>query len=315
MTNEKAMMDKCASIMLIKQGFPHALFYSIVLIIYCPIVVILNTVLIIAFIATKEAVKNTSNLLIICICFIDLLNGAAIMPLFVYILNNIDRKDICMAIKVMFVAGGTLRNSSGILTTLLAIDRFLHMNPNIQNRPSLLRRVFKSSNIGYIITMVVIVSMTVSSLSTILPTSQSGMMVILGPVVVFSMATYVSIVTGLYIKGYKRIRTFTDENPVYHETGEQPNYIKSLYKTVLVLVVLVSVSYLPYCLAQGIGYIFVITKETLTSAVPTYFIEISSLILYSSYFTNCFVVLYFNKKAGSWVSKVFRTCKHVDGMQ
>ena len=299
-------MDICVPTILIKEEFPHVSFYSIVLIIYCPIVVILNTVLIIAFIATKEAVKNTSNLLIMCISFTDLLNGAAIMPLFVYILNNIDRKDICSIASVVMVAGGTLGSINFMLTTLLAIDRFLHMNPNIQNRPSLLRRVLKISNVGYIIVAEVIVAFTFAGLGVIFLTSKNKVLAFLGPAEVLGAALYVSIVTGLYVKGYKRIRTFTDENPVYQESGEQPNYIKSLYKTVLVLVVLVSVSYLPYCLAQGIGYILISTKMSPSSDAFAYFNEISYLVTYSSYFTNCLVILYFNKKANTWVLRNLR---------
>ena len=308
-------MDQCIPLTQIKRGYPHTLFYSIIIIMYCPIIVTLNAIVIAAFVATKQAAKNTSNLLILCVCFADLINGATIMPLFVYLLHNIDRKDSCIIAKLLFTVGGTLGNASAMLTSLIAVDRFLHMNPNIQNQPSLLRRIFKSSNIVYIVIIVSIIGFTSSGLGTILPTSQSAMMILLGPFAVFGIAVYVSLVTCLYVVGYKRISNFTIENPVYHESGEQPEYIKNLYKTVLILVLLVCVSFLPYCLAQGVTYILLITKVPLSLTTRAYFTEISGLIIHANYFTNCLVVLYFNKKAKVWILRKFKISATADDNQ
>ena len=306
MKNEFEMMAKCILITLMETGYPHLLFNSIALSAISLMTVLLNLISIIAFAATKEAVKNTSNLLIFCTCFVDFAYGIAIMPLHVYIINSLDSIGVCIAIKILFAAGGSLGNSSAMLKTLTAVDRFLHMNPNIENQPSKFHRIFKTSNIGYVVIFVIIVSSTISGLSMTLVTSISTMMIVLGPGVVFSITIYVSIVTGLYIKGYRRIRTFTEESSVYHEGGEQPAYVKSLYKTVLILVLLLCVSYIPYCIAQAIIYTIYSMNLDLSLNAYTYSIEMLGLLAHTNYFTNCLAVLYFNKRAQSWTFKKFR---------
>ena len=300
------MMAKCALITLMETGYPHHLFNSVLLSAISVMTVLLNLITIIAFAATKEAVKNTSNLLIFCVSFVDFTYGIAIMPLYVYVMNSLDSIDICIVVKILFAGGGSLGSSSAMLKALTAVDRFLHMNPNIQNQPTRLHRIFKISNIGYIVILVVLVASTISGLGTTLATSTSTMMIVLGPGVVLCITIYVSIVTGLYIKGYRRIRTFTEESSVYQECGEQPTYVKSLYKTVLVLVLLLCVSYIPYSIAQAIIYIIYSMNLDLNIKAHAYSIEILGLLAHTNYFTNCLAVLYFNKRAQSWIFKKFR---------
>ena len=58
------------------------------------------------------------------------------------------------------------------------------------------------------------------------------------------------ILVSMYTHGYIRIRRFVAENPVYQNRGEadsneSPEYLKELFKTVLLLIIVTMISYLP----------------------------------------------------------------------
>ena len=297
-------MVNCVAAESILGGFPHAILYSVVILVYSPIIVIINLALIISFIATKQATKNTSNFLIMCLSFSDLVQGTVILPMFAYILFNGDSNDICTTTKVLLILGGAFGNFSAILTVLVAIDRYLHMNPKIQVKSSLITTVFKVSNIGYLVMTVFIVVVSFAILSTMLLASRSLIMAFIGIFSVAGISIYISTTTCLYISGYRRIRSFTDQNPVYQETGasgEQPKYVKNLHKTVLILVLEVFATYLPYSIAQGIVLALQVGKVPYNTTAFAYCIEISGMLMHSNHFVNGLVVLYFNDKARAWI--------------
>ena len=270
-----------------------------------PVIVILNVLLIVSMIATKQATKNTSNLLVICLSISDLITGGINFPMLAHILLNTDNKISCISAKVASILGSSFGNLSAIITALIAVDRYLHMNPNIQDRPSMIYKIFKLSNIPYLVAFIFILILSVSVVSALIINPQ-----ILAFIYILNFTVlmiYILLVTFFYVKGYKRISSFANDNPVYSETGVHPQYVKSLYKTVLVLVLLVCATYLPYSLIQGIMVILAALQVPYTkSTALMQFVAFTQLILFSGGFTNCLVVLYNNKKVKRWIFKKVR---------
>ena len=165
--------------------------------------------------------------------------------------------------------------------------------------------LFKKPNIYCIVLLALLFCMLVSSFaafygnSTLINITRSLSLALLSSAIIF--------ITCLYIKGYLRIRHFADNNPVYHETGRPcgstPDYIRRLYKTVLILILLTFIQYVPYCLVCIAVGIFYAAKGVNDSLVFAYFLEASALIMYAGCFTNCFAVIYFNKQAKHWITE------------
>ena len=306
MQHKLGKMETDCTIASLVTVYPNKNFLGITYSVYCPLIVISNLVLITAFIVTKQATKNTSNLLIMCVSFSDLVNGAVIMPMFAYIYFNPDTDNTCTIAKVLIVLGGTLVNFSAILTVLLAIDRYLHMNPDIQNKSSKITKVLKISNIGYLVTILFSLILAGFLIGTILGASHPKILLIVNIISFLATTLYILLVTWLYIKGYKRIQGFTDTNPVYQGSGEQPKYVRNLYKTVLILVLLVSATFIPNAIAQGTLTTLILIDVDYNKTIVTYFLQFSGTIIYINNFTSSLVVFYLNKQAKTWILKTFR---------
>ena len=109
---------------------------------YSVISAITNALLISAFLATKQAIVNTSNLLIFCISVFDLISSLLGIPAALIHWNL-----------SFIILGATLPITTG-LTVLLALDRFLHMNPNL-HQETMVRKMFKRPFVFILISVVI----------------------------------------------------------------------------------------------------------------------------------------------------------------
>ena len=298
------MLESCSAIEAWLNTFLHKVPYAVIMLASSPIAVLLNLILIVSFIATRQATKSTANILIIAISFSDLTTAAISMPLTASLLLNVNAEDFCIKSKVIYLIAAS-SHFSVVLTVLLAIDRYLHMNPDIQNhQQSRIQIFFKKPNIYFII---VIIFIFLYSLYAIGALSRNAMNSLVIPTVFNSLlAVYMLIIVCLYTRGYLRIRKFTDNNPVYNESGGSthttPDYVRRLYKTVLVLILLAFFQYVPLCLIHSTALI--LTKHvnlTDNSTAFSYFLEIAAFTSNSGCFTNSIAVLYFNNQANYWI--------------
>ena len=99
-----------------------------------PLTVCINTSLMVSFAATNQVFLNTTNFLIICLCLSDLLCGALALPLLAYALLKDHISSTCSATMIGQVAGIFLPVLSGSIMLLIAIDRYLNMNPSLDRR-------------------------------------------------------------------------------------------------------------------------------------------------------------------------------------
>ncbi len=104
--------------------------------IYCPVIITINVALIVSFFATKQSMKNTTNLLIICLRISDSLIGAVVIPVLIIKLLWFDTEKHCSIVPVFFSLDYLFGGISFTMTMLLAIDRYIHMNPNVLENES-----------------------------------------------------------------------------------------------------------------------------------------------------------------------------------
>ena len=303
-------MERCVDITHWFNLYRHKVPYAAILLIFSPITILLNLILIVSFIVTRQVTQNTSNILLYVLSFSDLAIGAVSMPLTASNLLNMNDDSFCIKGKVLSVIT-SINHSSLILTILLAVDRYLHMNPDIQNRPSRFAKILERPYIYYLI---VIVFITCNSLSaSIAFMFSTKMKVAIAITITGILFIQIIIITCLYIRGFLRIRKFADNSPVYSEsvgsTASRPDYVRRLYKTVMVILSLTFVQYLPY---NVIIFLSMIYPKLSYIEIFAYFFDFATLSIYAGSFTNCFAVLYFNSSAKEWIFRKIGIRRTVD---
>ncbi len=281
--------------------------HGIILFTYCPVIIIINAFLISSIIATKQSLKNASNLILICLSASDILCGAICVPLFSiehiwYEDQRICSMETTSAVLQSFFIG----NSIG-LTMLLAADRYMHMNPDFQTSPPRLLVLFKRPWIfGLIFTMILLSAAVAVDLHFSMMGGVKRMMEANLYASVMTFSTMTSIVS-LYIRGYLRIRRHVAENPVYanrpDSSDESPGYLKQLFKTVLLLLIALTVSTLPLIITILTISIAYLTGSNSSPRVAAYFHVLSSFFLYTYAVTNAMIIFYRNKKSWDWLRK------------
>ena len=276
---------------------------GISLAIFAPITVFLNALLMASFIATKQVHLNASNFLIMCVSLSDLLNGAITMPLLASGLFEIDLKKGCGILNPAQAANGFCATFSAILTVLIAVDRYLNMNPNLE-RSSRCAKVFQRPKIYYLVIFIaiglLIHSITITYAITVdIKSVQFASMIFLNSLMV---TLGICAVAVLYTKAYIRIRNFTDASPIYKErngNATRPQYVRNLCRSVLVLVVTMMLAYVPLCFAQMAVTVNILIGSKNLMVVHT-ILHFAGLLLFLNCITNSLVILWFNKTAKQW---------------
>ena len=304
-TKFNAIMENCSAVSSWLIFYQHKVPFAVFLLILSPVSILLNLSLITSFIATRQVTRNSSNIFIFVLSLYDLTTGAIYMPLMASILLDFDADDSCIKARVLVSIVGS-GHASCFFTVLLAVDRYLHMNPDIQSRPSRIAIIFKKPNIYYLIATANIFFLSVFTIVAF--NFNSTLTFTLIAFFTDILAAYVLIITCLYIKGYLRIRKFADNNPVYEEpvgsARSTPDYVRKLYKTVLVLIVLAFLHYIPICVVHiaAISSFPVLDEKTAReNIVYSYFFELAMLSSSAGCITNCIAVFHFNLQAKTWI--------------
>ena len=265
---------------------------------YSVISAITNALLISAFLATKQAIVNTSNLLIFCISVFDLISSLFGIPAALIIHWNLS----------FIILGATFPITAG-LTVLLALDRFLHMNPNV-HQETMLSKMFKRPFVFMLIGVVIAIGFFFDIIFTVWSKASDSypVLALCGNTLIFLSMVLIS---GLYTKGYLRIRCFADDSPVYrNEDGTigRPKYVRNLFKTVFFLTVASIITYLPLTVVNTIYGAYLIQKHPPSQQL----MEFNTYLFYWSFSNCCFnslIIFYLNEPVRLWlVSKLFRRC-------
>ena len=267
----------------------------------------LNGLLFVAFLKTKQSTLNTSNFLITLILVSDFLNGLLMMPALA-IAVLIEKMRCVMAVST-FVFGGIFGTFSVCLTVILTLDRYSHMNPNIE-RPSRLAHLFQRPHLYVLIAVVAVVSLLKPAIYIL----TASMVIARGVFMLLLSLFFVIILIFMpfaYVRGYLRIRNFVDNSPVYQaETGitVRPQYIHRLYKTVLAFVAAVLVSYLPISFGSAMKAVCDLFDLREGQGVVTAFHQYSFPLLLSYPLTSPIIILWQNNEARSWLKSCFFGC-------
>ena len=275
-----------------------------------PITVCLNALLMASFVATKQVNLNTTNFLIMLLCLSDFINGAVPMPLLASILLSNHGMTTCIRFAIFRLTFFFFSFISATITVLIAIDRYLNMNPHLE-RHSWLYKAFQKPYIYYLFAFVATGMLSFSLANIIIGRENSVIFGLLITANFILITSGICIVAALYIKGYIRIRNFTEASPIYRERNgsvTRPHYVRNLYRSVLVLVLAMILIYVPLCIATIALMIDVFMGSEKINRV-TYSIHVSATLLFClNCAINVLVIFWFNNVAKQWVQSKIRTC-------
>ena len=266
---------------------------------------ILNSSLIAAFFATKQAAINSSNILIVSISIADFLASIIGMPFYLHSLYKPLLKGLAITITVAFYP------VSETFTMLLAMDRYMHMNPNM-NKESKLRKIFTKPYLY----VVLFLGFTQPSCGAVIiyhwPWPRSLFSIGLQCLVGNSFNIFaITFIAGMYVKGYARVRRFADDNPVYRNengTANRPEYVSKLFKSVLILTVAMFFAYLPVTVLNIALGIIMIQGEP-PPVQLTMWMDIAYVCIFANCSLNCMVVFHHNDVARQWIKgKILAKC-------
>ena len=298
-------------------------FLEIAYMFLAPLTLIVNLLLITAMTCTKQALSNASNTLIMCMSFVDAVAGAVCLPLMSIMFS--DYHFASPLLVATMVASSFLSWMSTLIMILMAIDRYLHMETSLSKLNSTLRKLFKGKRILLPLAICVVCSVASSIVSIkIYSFSNTGIIITLLLASVLNLV-FIPGIAAIYIRGYRRVRKFVRHNPVYSrpncidqkkfemdnrgsKTAEnQPAYIRSLQKTVFMLVVTLVVTYTPFVVAVfSLPIVYMTGKQT--KAMVTFF-DFATLVYSMNFTINSLVVFKMNKRARFWLYKKLRLNK------
>ena len=219
-----------------------------------------NILLISSFIATKQIYKDTTNFLILITCINDLLSSCLLLPFMAIIIYVQDITSKCSHFLKGFLALSWVVRYSAILTYLISLDRYLHMNPNvltISKWRERFKKCFKRPQIYFVLLVSSIIAVLYSwYFYKVLYFDEELQGVLL--LIDASLGLLVlSILSGLYFKGYSGIQEHVAQSRVLSnktsgDSSHRGRYLQNLSKTVLLLVLTMLLTYMPYCIAIGI---------------------------------------------------------------
>ncbi len=279
--------------------------------VYAPVITIVNILLVVSFVATKQTLKQSSNFLIVCISISDALVGAILMPLvgFINVWHNTPKS--CWLNFIAWIGHRYFSGASLQMTTLLALDRYLHMNPDFHAPPSKLSKLFIRPNIFGTVFLVHIITgglMLGMVISARIPNGHAYVNIVTVALIFFFSAIFVA----MYTRGYLRVRRSVTDNILYQgreDSGlnERPEYLKKLFKTVLILLISMFVAWIPINLLPILALIHVFGTDV-DQNVGFFISEIAFLFFDLNTAINALIIFYRNKRSREWLVRGFRRC-------
>ena len=117
----------------------------------------------------------------------------------------------------------------------------------------------------------------------------------------------------LYLKGYYGIKNHVERSCVHsNETSidliNRARYLQNLSKTVLLLVLAMLLTYVPFCIANGIQAVTKLVKGYSATKWFMLFYTLCYLLMCSNGIFNSIIVLYRNKEAKRWLFQKLPRC-------
>ena len=269
--------------------------------------VLMNSLLIFSFAKAKQF-TNSTNVYIIFLSLSDcLLIGAVTLPLGSILHIIYGDKANCILTNFALAFSNFSAKLSGYFTLLIGFDRFMKITTEFKEDNCLLKKL-KSKCGSIVLTFLCFASSVV----------QGGVALLSNKYVIISICVriidVIAVITvyTLYIRVYLKVRRHYTGSVVYKKetTGglgtingkcySTPRYMKGLTETVLLILIIIAICYLPYLVLNI--YLSCIDFHTVPNTVHLLH-TLTLLFVYMNSGLNACVILYRNEEARKYLAR------------
>ena len=278
--------------------------------------VLVNSLLIFSFSKTKQ-LTNSTNVYIVFLSLSDcLLVGAVTLPLESILHIVYHDKDNCILSNFVLAFGTFSVKLSGYFILLVGLDRFMNIKTEFKEESCLLKKLRSKCGSIVLTCLCLFLSMVQGGIAPLtnkytMPSICIGALDIIVVITVYT----------LYIRVYMRVRRHCAGSQLYkkdagrvHVGGENtegvgmtgqksdkvPIYMKELTKTVLLILVIIAICYLPYVILSicksSVGH------HKVSNTVHVLHV-LALLVVYLNSGLNACVILYRNEEARRYLSR------------
>ena len=272
------------------------LFVGILLVLMSLPVLLINLFLAFAFVKTRQ-LTNSTNIYIMLLSVSDCMQGAVSMPTeaAMFILHH--EQTNCILTSIIQVFSLTNTKLSGLLIVLIAFDRYMNIRSEFTEDNCCLNKLKSKLGSVILVFLCLILSLAHGG-SSILGNSKRKR--ILG--ICMGITDFICILTVyvLYIKMYVKVRHHYKKSIIYrYKNGTVPRYVRELAKTVLLILISVTVCYSPFVITHI--YISNYTKNNISITLQFTFYLFRIAIFFNAILSAC-IILYRNEEVRVYVA-------------
>ena len=267
-----------------------------------PVTIFTNLAVIVSLVKTKHLHRSQSNLFIFALSISDCLLGVLTLPGFVMLFTIHRTTRSCILEQLIQFMVNFNAHVSGSIIILIALDRYLNLDPDLKRINGLGRWLTTASGFRISMGICVLFSVISSVVAAIdyedrrIPDSISAAI----DIILFFL------LCGLYHRLYRKIKRFArkaHDMKLYSNHESRPVYLKQVTKTVLFLLLGIAFCYLPFFIVN-VTLTFVRQKSTLKQLRFAFYLTLVILFFNSTF--NALIILYRNKALFDFVtSKIF----------
>ena len=302
-------MKICKSIFTERQGLNSSEYWVLasICLILIPVIILINLLLVIAFIKTKQY-KTASNVFMIVLSLSDCFAGAVPLVLVSLLYTEYTGLHCEIELTAQFTAVYTFQLSS-LMILLMTVDRYVHINPNFEKVSKFVDRIFRGSGRYYMVGVAVIISVLMAVISIIF--SITGHLIIFELGILVGNGTSLTSIFILYSKAYKRIQVYHKKRKVQdQQTDSQTRKSKQAYlnkftKTLFFILLSYVACYVPFAFLWGS---FLIVNQGGRKQPPglRFAYYLSGFLIYTTGIANSAIVFYRNNQARQFLRGILR---------
>ena len=208
------------------------------LLIISPVIFILNLLVVISLVKTKQ-LRNLSNFLLLLLSLSDCFVGTVTIPLEITLFSVFRMQRVCTLEYVVHFFVYFTTHFSAYLIAVIAVHRNVYVNPNLERQGYLSRLIQKRHGLTICIIVTLLVTVTEGLVSMLFYSEVIPMLVL----VLVDGILFVS-VYATYFWVYFKVWRFSKDN-VAAQSRHQSSQDR-LAKTVAIILISMAVCYLPY---------------------------------------------------------------------
>ena len=214
---------------------------------------VVNSAVVVSFIASKQAFSSTPCFLMTCLCvnyaFFGSFGAAVVAPVVLHHHLRLGPSLGCTITVALTMLSPSIYYFLISLTVLMAIDRFLHMRTTIAGQ-SRLNKLFEMPQIYVLVVVCAAFSAALGPIALMFSVKAQAISSVFLAIITTGVLCLLAV---LYTSGYRSINRFAKNNPVHSSSDgsySRPLYLHNLYRSVLLLIITAIVSYIPLVIGQ-----------------------------------------------------------------